>query len=106
MTSRAEKRTGKKSSARRRLRRQVIARSFTRFLAHRPIGYAALGPQGAAWRKGLAGWHAGWAKAFAAGSTYRNSDKVRLKFGRALRRRELAKMSATRRALRQTGVAS
>lgn len=53
----------------RRWRRAKIKRSFTRFLARKPMGAAAVGPLGASWRKGLASWRAGWAAKIANSST-------------------------------------
>jgi hypothetical protein len=60
---------GKASRALRKHRRRLIARSFTRFFARRPIGEGAIDERGAAWSAGMQSWQAGWANAAKEGST-------------------------------------
>jgi hypothetical protein len=52
--------TGKASRALRRRRRWVIAHSFTRLLAAKPIGAASVGPLGARWRRAVASFGKRW----------------------------------------------
>jgi hypothetical protein len=89
---------GKASQRLRRARRQVIACSFTRLLARKPIGIEAAGDLGASWRKELAGFQRRWAKAGA--GTVRLGRRAEKRAARLKRRREIAVMKRARREMR------
>lgn len=54
---------GKASQKMRRVRRATIKKSFTRFLARKPIGVESVGALGARWARGMEWWRARFAKA-------------------------------------------
>lgn len=84
----------------RRARRYRIAHSFTRFLAARPIGDAAVGALGARWRKEMGRWRRRWAQAFKNGTTYRRANRHAIKASRLKAWRARHALAAARRAAR------
>lgn len=88
--------TGKASARLRRARRRVISLSFTRLLAHKPIGIEAAGVLGAEWRKELAGFQRRWD---AAGKdTFRAGRRAAKRAARLAYRRKVKAWKAARAA--------
>lgn len=94
---------GKVSRAMRKARRQNIARSFTRLIAHRPMAVGLVDERGAAWRKVMDAFVARW--------DAQGKKPVRLgrrgqkRSARLARKREVRELKKVKKALRVDSIA-
>ena len=85
---------------RRARRRAALAQTFTRFLAHKPIGpEGEIGKVGAQWRRELASWQQRFADARADASTLRLGRRAWKAERAAKRRSEVRAMRKVKRKL-------
>lgn len=92
---------GKASRQLRRARRRHILGSFTRLLAHKPMG---VGPEASAWRAIMAKYAAHWQERAASSRTVRLGRRAQKRSARLYRRREVAIMRRAKREARALDV--
>lgn len=96
---------GKASAALRRRRRRRIFHRFSRLLAHKPIGWGAVGDPGKVWRVGLMMFCARWDKRADESTTVRLGRRGQKRAARLVRKREVRIMRKAKRDLAAVDVA-